>query len=110
MAKDKRPDNLSREMAPLPTEPFGTQRTTTGTVKWWRNTKGYGAIATNQTAPWDIWCHFSMIEGPGFRDLCPGEQVGLEYVRFDQESFRYRAIRVWRLKVPPDSSVEPDAG
>jgi hypothetical protein len=42
--------------------------------------------------------------------LSPGEQVGLEYVRFDQESFKYRAVRVWRLEVLLNASIESEGG
>jgi cold shock CspA family protein len=62
--------------------------TTVGTVKGWRDDKGYGAIETPKTAPWDIWCHFVHVQGTGFRMLVPGERVQIEYVRFDRESFK----------------------
>ena len=42
----------------MPPQPLGTVATTTGTVKYWREEKGYGVIASDATAPWDIWCHF----------------------------------------------------
>jgi cold shock protein len=63
-------------------------------VKWWRDEKGYGAIRCAATAPWDIWCHFSAVEMPGFRALAPEEQVWVEYCRTNQESFRYVANHV----------------
>jgi len=62
---EKRADDVARELAPEPTEPLGTRRTTTGTVKYWRDAKGHGVIVSEATAPWDIWCHFSAIEMPG---------------------------------------------
>ncbi len=68
-----------------------------GTVKYWRDAKGTGAIATEATAPWDIWCHFSAIEGPGFRTLVPGERVEVAYYRGEQGRFKYVAERVRRL-------------
>lgn len=37
--------------APVPTEPIGTAGVARGTVKWWRDAKGYGVIATDSTAP-----------------------------------------------------------
>ena len=48
-----------------PPEPLGTTATTTGIVKWYKTEKGYGCIESTQTSPWDIWCHFSAIEGEG---------------------------------------------
>src|SRR5262245_25750377 len=96
MTREKRPDDLAREAAPEPREPIGTPRAGTGIVKWWRDTKGYGVIACSQTAPWDIWCHFSAIEGEGFRSLETDESVDVEYHRFDRESFKYVATKVRR--------------
>jgi len=106
MQRPKRPDELAREAAGDPPEPLGTRATTVGTVKYWRDDKGYGVIASDVTAPWDIWCHFMHISGmPGFRALQPGERVEVEYHRFNQESFRYVAIRVRRLDSPPAPEV-----
>ncbi len=73
---------------------------TTGTVKYWRDAKGYGAITTAATAPWDIWCSFAVIEGPGYRALTPGEHVTVRYYRANQESFRYVAEWVRRPHKP----------
>ena len=97
MTREKRPDEIAREHAPVPTEPMGTARVAIGTVKWWRDAKGYGVIATDSTAPWDIWCHFSVVEGTGFRTLQTGQDVEVEYIRLDQESFKYVARRVRRI-------------
>jgi len=38
-----------------------------------------------------------IVDMPGFRSLEPGQRVDVEYVRMDQESFRYVATRVRRL-------------
>ncbi|CAN5793635.1 hypothetical protein BH18ACI5_BH18ACI5_12200 [soil metagenome] len=102
----KRPDNIERESAALPDKPIGTEDETVGTVKWWLDAKGYGAIATEKTAPWDIWCHFSHIQGTGFRTLAPGESVHVAYVRFDQESFKYIARSVQRCRDSGSDLVE----
>jgi cold shock CspA family protein len=75
MHREKRPDDLAREAAGAPPEPLGTRATTVGTVKWWRGEKGYGAIATAATAPWDIWCHFGHVDQPQFYTLPSGERV-----------------------------------
>lgn len=98
MPRDPRPDDLARAAAGEPPEPLYTVAETVGTVKYWRDDKGYGAIASEATAPWDIWCHFSAIEGSGFKELTPGERVHVDYYRANQESFRYLAERVRRLE------------
>lgn len=93
----KRSDKIVRENARPPEEPIGTENSAVGTVKWWESAKGYGAIATEKADPWDIRCHFSHIEGGGFRDLVPGERVEVDYCRADRESFKYVARAVRRL-------------
>jgi cold shock protein len=93
----KRPDKVVRENTHGPQEPIGTENTTRGTAKWWESAKGYGAIASEKTAPWDIWCHFSHIDGSGYRELIPGEPVEVDYFRADRESFKYVATAVRRL-------------
>ena len=105
MHRPKRPDDLARESAGAPPEPIGTKAETLGTVKYWRDDKGYGAIASAATSPWDIWCHFAQIDASGFRRLAPGERVAVEYIRVDRESFRYVAVRVRQLGVPPESYI-----
>ena len=98
MPREKSADDLAREFAPLPTEPLGTQSVAEGTVKWWRDAKGYGVISVSQLAPWDVWCLFAHIEGDGFRTLTAGERVEVEYMRWDKDSFKYVATRVRRLE------------
>jgi CspA family cold shock protein len=89
--------DAARANAEPPQEPIGTERRGICTVKWWRDAKGYGALSCADTAPWDVWCHFSAIQGEGFRTLAPGESVEVEFYRFDQESFKYLARKVRRL-------------
>ena len=80
MNREKRPDELARELAGEPTEPLGTRLTTVGTVKYWRDDKGHGVIASEAPAPWDIWCHFSAIESKGgIATLPSGEQFPVTY-------------------------------
>lgn len=44
-----------------------------GTVKWFNDTKGYGFI--QQAEGEDVFVHFSVIEGNGFRTLAEGQVV-----------------------------------
>jgi CspA family cold shock protein len=67
-----------------------------GTVKWFNAEKGVGAISCDETAPDDVWVHYSMIEGRGYRALDEGEEVEMEYLPARQDSFNYRALRVRR--------------
>ena len=37
-----------------PAEPMHSIRTTIGTVKWWKDDKGYGLLTSEETGPWDM--------------------------------------------------------
>jgi CspA family cold shock protein len=47
--------------------------TTTGTVKWFNETKGFGFIE-REDGP-DVFVHFSSIKGDGFKTLSDGQKV-----------------------------------
>lgn len=47
--------------------------TTTGTVKWFNETKGFGFI--EQEGGQDVFAHYSAISGDGFKTLAEGQQV-----------------------------------
>lgn len=52
----------------------------TGTVKWFNEAKGFGFIAPSDGTP-DVFVHFSVIDGGGFKTLAEGQEVD-----FDMES------------------------
>ena len=47
--------------------------TTTGTVKWFNEAKGFGFIE-QQSGP-DVFAHFSAIVSDGFKTLAEGQKV-----------------------------------
>jgi len=47
--------------------------TTTGTVKWFNESKGFGFIEQENGA--DVFAHFSAISGSGFKTLTEGQRV-----------------------------------
>ncbi|WP_027858605.1 cold-shock protein [Marinobacterium jannaschii] len=47
--------------------------TSTGTVKWFNDDKGFGFIE-QESGP-DVFAHFSAIQGDGFRSLAEGQRV-----------------------------------
>jgi cold shock protein len=47
--------------------------TTTGTVKWFNEAKGFGFIQ-QESGP-DVFVHFSAIQGNGFKTLAEGQAV-----------------------------------
>ena len=48
-------------------------KTTTGTVKWFNESKGFGFI--EQSSGPDVFAHFSAIVGSGLKTLMEGQQV-----------------------------------
>lgn len=47
--------------------------TSTGTVKWFNEAKGFGFIA--QDSGPDVFAHFSAIQSSGFKTLVEGQKV-----------------------------------
>jgi len=47
-----------------------------GTVKWFNDAKGYGFISRQDGK--DVFVHYSVINGDGFRTLVQGQQVEYE--------------------------------
>jgi CspA family cold shock protein len=56
---------------------------TTGTVKWFNDKKGYGFI-TPENGQKDCFVHFSAIQGEGFKSLKEGQRVEFEIVDGDK--------------------------
>jgi len=51
--------------------------TTTGTVKWFNESKGYGFISPTDGGD-DVFVHFRAIVGDGFKTLVEGQSVSYE--------------------------------
>ena len=55
---------------------------TTGTVKWFNESKGFGFI-TQEDGP-DVFAHYSEIQGEGFKTIVEGDTVSFEVVDGDK--------------------------
>jgi cold shock protein len=52
---------------------------TTGTVKWFNDTKGFGFI-TPEDGSKDCFVHHTAIQGSGFKSLAEGERVEFDMI------------------------------
>lgn len=65
---------------------------TTGTVKWFNNTKGYGFIG--QDGGVDVFVHYSAIEGDGYKTLHEGDLVEFEVTQGQKGPQAEKVIKV----------------
>lgn len=64
---------------------------TTGTVKWFSNEKGYGFIEREDGD--DVFVHHSAIQGSGFKSLDEGETVEFEVIQGDKGPKAQNVVR-----------------
>jgi cold shock protein len=50
-----------------------------GKIKWFSNVKGYGFV--EQEGGQDVFVHYSMIQGEGYKSLAEGDMVSFEIVQ-----------------------------
>jgi CspA family cold shock protein len=56
---------------------------TTGTVKWFNSTKGFGFIQPDDGGT-DVFVHISAVERAGMREIVEGQKLGYELERDNQ--------------------------
>lgn len=64
-----------------------------GIVKWFNNAKGFGFI-TSEVFDGDIFAHFSVIEGEGYRSLKMGQKVQFEFTNSDKGASASKIIPI----------------
>ena len=74
-----------------------------GTVKWFDSKKGFGFIVGDEGE--DIFVHFSVIQGDGFRSLKDGESVDYDYERGTKGLLARNVKRIAADVATPQASV-----
>ena len=65
---------------------------TTGTVKWFNSTKGYGFIQPD-TGGKDVFVHITAVEAAGLRGLVDGQKISYEE-QADKRSGKMSAVNL----------------
>jgi CspA family cold shock protein len=63
-----------------------------GKVKWFNDAKGYGFILRSTGE--DVFVHYSVIEGKGYRSLYEGQEVEFEYTEGPKGLLAQRVIKL----------------
>lgn len=71
-----------------------------GKVKWFSNVKGYGFVR-KEGEERDIFVHYSVIQGEGYKRLNPDEEVEFEIVEGEKGP---QAKNVLRIKKPKEEA------
>ena len=66
---------------------------TTGTVKWFNDSKGYGFL-TRDDGGKDVFCHHSAIQGEGFKTLVEGAVVEFDVRQSDKGPSAENVVQV----------------
>jgi cold shock protein len=83
------PPRLSRGGHPIAMKGFIM---TTGTVKWFNSTKGFGFIQPDNGGP-DAFVHISAVERAGMREIVEGQKIGYDMER-DSKSGKMSACNL----------------
>jgi CspA family cold shock protein len=74
-----------------------------GLVKWFDAKKGFGFVSGPSGE--DIFVHYTVINGEGFRRLRDGEQVEYEYTEGPKGYLATRVVRINAETPPPPSNT-----
>ena len=78
-----------------------------GKVKWFSNVKGYGFLEAEGQEN-DIFVHYSVIQGEGYKTLKDGEEVSFEIAEGDKGLSAANVVRVSKVEAS-EAAAEPAA-
>lgn len=81
---------------------------TSGTVKWFSQEKGFGFL-TREDGP-DVFVHYSVIEGSGFKVLHEGEEVEFDVLEEAKGPKAQNVVRLNPSAEPPRRSSSAGQG
>ena len=79
-----------------------------GKVKWFSNVKGYGFLEKEGSTQ-DIFIHYSVIQGEGYKRLNEGEEVTFDIVQGEKGPQATNVIRSKKPALKPEASVAVEA-
>lgn len=65
-----------------------------GKVKWFNNQKGYGFVVPEADEEKDIFVHYSVVQGEGYKTLTAGEAVEFEVVQSDRGEQARNVVKI----------------
>jgi cold shock protein len=83
---------------------------TTGTVKWFDSTKGFGFIQPHDGGT-DAFVHISAVERAGMREIVEGQKIGYDMER-DDKSGKMSACNLHQDQIndPNEREIPPAGG
>lgn len=75
-----------------------------GRIKWFNNAKGYGFLEYEDSGQ-DVFIHYSVIEGDGYKTLIRGEEVEFELEDGERGPLAKRVLRGENPEATVDESL-----
>ena len=76
-----------------------------GKVKWFSNVKGFGFLRKEGEEK-DIFVHYSVIQGDGYKRLNPDEEVEFEIVQGEKGPLAQNVVRHKKTKEEVEAAAE----
>ena len=73
-------------------QPKGGQTMVKGKVKWFNNQKGYGFLLPEGGS--DVFVHYSVVEGDGYKTLSPGQDVEFEIINSEKGEQARNVVKI----------------